>query len=149
MSWHAYTGIKYTHRETGKSVEVEQPECANNQRMFEPEICFDFKYLRKDLMDKAESFVLLPPKRGGKKSICYPNMSNKDRNKNEKAIGWCGTCQPGARSGSPGYCGPGAASNTANYAEVSAGRGWGYCTHDCNPGKAWSGDRMTDGRVSS
>ena len=100
-------------------------------------------------MDQAESFVLLPPKQGGMKSICYPKLSNSTRNKNERVIGWCGTCQPGARPGSPGYCGPGAATNTANYAEVSAGRGWGYCTHDCTLGQRWSGADGTNGRVSS
>merc|ERR1712142_221391 len=76
---------------------------------------------------------------------CYKRTSKFENTNNaaEKSIGWCGTCNPTAKTNTPGYCGEEGEDNEENFAKIKASSGWGYCTPECIVGKNFSTETLS------
>jgi len=108
--------------------------------------CAEFNQKKETKFKEADEIVLVPKDRSKPPRACFAKETHftHPNNSAEDSIGWCGTCDPTARNNTPGYCGKdGDINNEANYAQITANSGWGYCTPGCRDGELTSIDKLS------
>jgi len=82
-------------------------------------------------IDNIDSQINIMDDKGSLAASCYNELPGQ--------YGWCGTCNPDAKRGSPGFCRKrkgGKGRRPRTYARPTFGSDWGWCQKQCDTGLA-------------